>query len=90
MVDRYSNLLLLVLLSAFFAAQPLRADEELPDLDMALGEDDFLFEEIPSVYSTSQYEHKIPQAPSSANIFTNGDVKQYSYRTPGETLSKWG
>jgi outer membrane receptor for ferrienterochelin and colicins len=42
--------------------------------------------EVESVFGASKFEQKITEAPSSISIITSSDIRQYGYRTLGETL----
>lgn len=56
--------------------------EALPKND-----DEFLFQEIPSVYTASKYEQKVSKAPASISIVTSDEIKKWGYRNFGDIMA---
>ena len=50
------------------------------------GEENILFEEIPSVFTASKYEQKVTAAPSAVSIITAAEIRKYGYRTLADIL----
>jgi len=59
---------------------------ESPSTSPVVGEENFLFQEIPSVYGASKYEQKVTEAPSSVTIVTADEIRKYGYRTLADIL----
>ena len=54
--------------------------------EFSVGEESFLFEDIPSVFGASKYEQKVTEAPSSVSIVTEDEIKKYGYETLTDIL----
>jgi outer membrane receptor for ferrienterochelin and colicins len=66
----------------------VNAAEEVSEQESPFRDDtEFLFEEIPSVYSASKYEQKVTKAPASISIITGDEIKKYGYRNFGAILA---
>lgn len=50
------------------------------------GEENILFQEIPSVFTASKYEQKVTAAPSTVSIITAAEIRKYGYRTLADIL----
>jgi outer membrane receptor for ferrienterochelin and colicin len=50
------------------------------------GEENILFQEIPSVFTASKYEQKVTAAPSTVSIVTAAEIRKYGYRTLADIL----
>lgn len=55
-------------------------------VQVALGEESILFQDIPSVYAASKYEQNVSDAPASVTIITAEDIKRYGHRTLADIL----
>jgi outer membrane receptor for ferrienterochelin and colicins len=65
-----------------FAQDDISAPEAL-----AKKGDDFLFQDIPSVYTASKYEQKVSKAPASISIVTADEIKKWGYRNFGDIMA---
>lgn len=64
-------------------------DDDMPMFDLSLagdGEEDIVFQEIPSVYGVSKFEQKITEAPSFVTLITADEIKKYGHRTLAQVL----
>ena len=65
------------------------AQSDLPDLPDRLassattggGEENIVFQNIPSVYGAVKYEQKVTEAPASITVITADQIKKYGYRS---------
>jgi outer membrane receptor for ferrienterochelin and colicins len=61
------------------------------DLDLELdgpksGDEEIVFQEIPSVYGVSKFDQKITEAPSFVTLITSSEISKFGYRTLAEAL----
>ncbi len=77
------------LLCAFFLlmAPAFAQDDIAPTENVSKGGDEWLFQDIPSVYTASKYEQKVSKAPASVSIVTADEIKKWGYRNFGEIMA---
>lgn len=69
-----------------FLSTLAHSQTDLPSPAVTEGEENILFQEIPSVYGASKYEQKVTEAPSSVTIITADEIRKYGYRTLADIL----
>jgi iron complex outermembrane receptor protein len=72
----------LVLQDTVYAQNDVSPSETLPK-----NGDEFLFQDIPSVYTASKYEQKVSKAPASISIVTADEIKKWGYRNFGDIMA---
>lgn len=53
---------------------------------LALADESMMFNEVPSVFSVSRYEERVPDAPASTTVITRDMIRQHGYRSLAEVL----
>lgn len=69
--------------SAASGAEPAAQKQELHDLTI----EELMAIEVQTVFSTSRYEQKVTEAPSSVTIITSADIRNFGYRTLADVLN---
>jgi iron complex outermembrane receptor protein len=79
----------IVLLSLAFIRPEITLAQNETSQSEALPKNDaeFLFQEIPSVYTASKYEQKVSKAPASISIVTSDEIKKWGYRNFGDIMA---
>jgi iron complex outermembrane receptor protein len=83
-MNRVSNMLwfglIRILLASSLVSSAALAQDTMDDFGAAVGEEDLLFGDIPSVFSASKYEQKVTEAPARISIVTADEIRRYGYR----------
>ncbi|MDX2505079.1 MAG: TonB-dependent receptor [Gammaproteobacteria bacterium] len=82
----FYSLIAMIFLGLGYTDQVIAADD-FADPELALGDEELLFTDIPSVFSASKYEQKVTEAPARVSIVTANEIQRYGHRTLADILN---